>query len=127
MLAHQQAIGHAFHITSDESLTWDQIHQAIAEAVGHEAHIVHMASDFLASFNEEFRGSLIGDKATSVIFDNSKIKRFVPGFTATIPFRQGIKRTIDWFEADPSRQIVKKESNDFIEKVIDQYEKAFIH
>ncbi len=127
LLAHQQAIGHAFHITSDESLTWDQIHQAIAEAVGREAHIVHMASDLLASFDEEFRGSLIGDKATSVIFDNSKIKRFVPGFTATIPFKQGIKRTIDWFEADPTRQIVKRETNDFIEKVIGQYEKAFIH
>ncbi|HTY11435.1 MAG TPA: SDR family oxidoreductase [Bacteroidota bacterium] len=126
LLAHQQSIGHAFHITSDEILTWDQIHQAVAEAVGREAHIVHMASDFLASCDEEFRGSLIGDKATSVIFDNSKIKRFVPGFTATIPFRQGIKRTIDWFEADPSRQIIKKETNDMMERMIAQYERAFI-
>jgi len=126
LLAHQQSIGHAFHITSDEILTWDQIHQAVAEAVGREAHIVHMASDFLASCDEEFRGSLIGDKATSVIFDNSKIKRFVPGFTATIPFRQGIKRTIDWFEADPSRQIIRKETNDMMERMIAQYERVFI-
>jgi nucleoside-diphosphate-sugar epimerase len=125
LLAHQQSIGHAFHITSDESLTWDQIHQAVAEAVGREAHIVHMASDFLASFDEEYRGSLIGDKATSVIFDNSKIKRFVPGFVATIPFRQGIKRTIDWFEADPSRQVIKKETNEMMEKMLAQYERAF--
>ena len=126
LLAHQQAIGQAFHITSDEILTWDQIHQAIAEALGREAHIVHMASDFLGSFDESLRGSLIGDKATSVIFDNTKIKRFVPGFTATIPFKQGIKRTIDWFEADPSRQIVKKETNDLIEKMLAQYERAFV-
>ncbi len=126
LLGHQQAIGQAFHITSDEILTWDQIHYAIAEAVGREAHIVHMASDFLASFSEDFRGSLIGDKATSVVFDNTKIKRFVPGFMATIPFKQGIKRTIDWFEADPARQIIKKETNDLIEKMIAQYEKAFI-
>ncbi len=126
LLAHQQAIGQAFHITSDEILTWDQIHQAVAEAVGREAYIVHMASDFLGTFDQNLRGSLIGDKATSVIFDNTKIKRFVPGFTATIPFKQGIKRTIDWFEADPARQIVKKETNDMIEKMIAQYEKAFI-
>jgi len=126
LLAHQQAIGQSFHITSDEILTWDQIHHAIAEAIGREVHIVHMASDFLASFGEDLRGSLIGDKATSVIFDNTKIKRFVPGFTATIPFNQGIKRTIDWFEADPARQIIKKETNDLIERIINQYEKAFI-
>jgi len=126
LLAHQQTIGHAFHITSDEILTWDQIHQALAEAVGSEAHIVHMASDFLGTFDEHLRGSLIGDKATSVIFDNTKIKRFVPEFTATIPFKQGIKRTIDWFEADPARKIIKQETNDMIEKMIAQYEKAFM-
>ena len=126
LLGHQQAIAQSFHITSDEILTWDQIYQAIAEAVGHEAHIVHMASDFLGTFDQHLRGSLIGDKATSVIFDNSKIKRFVPGFTATIPFKQGIKRTIDWFEADPARMVIKKETNDMIEKMIAQYEKAFI-
>ncbi len=126
LLGHQQAIGHAFHITSDEILTWDQIHQVIAEAVGREAHIVHMASDFLGTFDEHLKGSLVGDKATSAIFDNSKIKRFVPGFTATIPFKQGIKRTIDWFEADPARMVIKKETNDMIEKMIAQYEKAFI-
>ncbi len=85
-----------------------------------------MASDFLGTFDQHLRGSLIGDKATSVIFDNSKIKRFVPGFTATIPFKQGIKRTIDWFEADPARMVIKKETNDMIEKMIAQYEKAFI-
>jgi nucleoside-diphosphate-sugar epimerase len=124
LLAHQQAIGHAFHITSDEILTWDQIHQALAEAVGCEAHIVHMASDFLGSFDENLRGSLVGDKATSVIFDNTKIKRFVPEFNAVIPFKQGIKRTIDWFEADPARMIIKKETNEWIEKVINKYESA---
>jgi nucleoside-diphosphate-sugar epimerase len=126
LLAHQQAIGQSFHITSDEILTWDQIHQAIAEAVGCEAHIVHISSDALAAFDENLRGSLIGDKSTSVIFDNTKIKRFVPGFAATIPFRQGIKRTMHWFEADPARQLVKKETNEWIDKIIDQYEKSFI-
>ena len=126
LLAHQQAIGQAFHITSDEILTWDQIHQAVAEAVGCEANIVHIPSDVLGRFDKDLCGSLVGDKSTSVIFDNTKIKRFVPGFTATIPFKQGIKRTIDWFEADPVRQVVKKETNDFIDRMLSRQEKAFL-
>ena len=125
LLGHQQAIGQSFHITSDEVLTWDQIHYAIGEVLRCNVNIVHISSETLAFFNEEFRGSLIGDKATSVMFDNSKIKRYVPGFVATIPFTQGIKRTLDWFEADPARQIVKKETNEWIDMVISRYEKVF--
>jgi len=79
----------------------------------------------LAMFDEELRGTLIGDKGTSVIFDNSKIKRFVPDFAATIPFGEGIKRTIAWFEADPSRQIIRKETNDWIDGMVERYEKTF--
>ncbi len=125
LLGHQQAIGESFHITSDEILTWNQIHEALAEAVGHEAKIVHIPSDVLAEFDEELRGSLIGDKATSAIFDNTKIKRFVPDFTATIPFKLGIRKTIDWFEADSARQIVRKETNAWMDKIISRYEKIF--
>jgi nucleoside-diphosphate-sugar epimerase len=126
LLGHQQAIGHSFHITSDEVLTWDQIHQAIGEALGRQVRIVHIASDYLATLDKELLGGLIGDKATSVIFDNSKIKRFVPGFTATIPFKRGIKRTIDWFEADSSRQVIRKEMNEWIDNVISRYEKSLL-
>jgi nucleoside-diphosphate-sugar epimerase len=125
LLGQQQAIGESFHITSDEILTWNQIHQALAEAVECEVKIVHIPSDILATFDENLRGSLIGDKATSVIFDNTKIKRFVPDFTATIPFTQGIRRTIKWFDTDPARQIIRKETNVWMEKIINQYEKAF--
>jgi nucleoside-diphosphate-sugar epimerase len=125
LLGHQQAIGESFHITSDEILTWNQIHQALAEAVGCEAKIVHIPSEILATFDEELRGSLIGDKATSVIFDNTKIKRFVPNFTATIPFKQGIRRTVQWFEADGARQIIRKETNVWMDKIINQYDKTF--
>jgi len=126
LLGHQQAIGHAFHITSDEILTWDQIYQAVSEAAGCKAEIVHIPSDFIGAFDEHLRGSLVGDKATSVIFDNSKIKRYVPGFVATIPFQQGIRRTLKWFEADDARQVVKAETNDLIDTIIRQYERAFI-
>jgi nucleoside-diphosphate-sugar epimerase len=125
LLGHQQAIGESFHITSDEVLTWNQIHEALAEAIGCEAKIVHIPSEILATFDEELRGSLIGDKAVSAVFDNTKIKRFVPGFTATISFKQGIRRTIKWFEADPARQIIRKETNAWMDKIIDQYERVF--
>jgi nucleoside-diphosphate-sugar epimerase len=125
LLGYHQAIGESFHITSDEILTWNQIHEALAEAVECDAKVVHVPSEILATFDENLRGSLIGDKATSVIFDNTKIKRFVPDFTATIPFKQGIRRTIKWFETDPARQIIRKETNAWMEKIINQYEKAF--
>jgi len=123
LLGHQQAIGHAFHITSDESLTWNQIYQAIAEAIGVEAKIVHVSSELIIKYNKSLVGNLLGDKSHSVIFDNSKIKRFVPGFKAVIPFKQGIKKTLAWFEADPSRQIIKKETNVMIDKIINAFEK----
>ncbi|MDZ7725038.1 MAG: SDR family oxidoreductase [candidate division KSB1 bacterium] len=127
LLGHQQTIGHAFHITSDEILTWNQIYEAVAEAAGVKANIVHIPSDFICDVadtlgQEWMRGNLLGDKAVSVIFDNSKIKTFVPDFVATIPFRQGIKETIKWFEADSSRMVIEKEANELLDTVIKRYE-----
>jgi nucleoside-diphosphate-sugar epimerase len=121
LLGHRQATGHAFHITSDEILTWNQIYQSVADAAGCEAHVVHVPSDFIARCEPSLRGTLLGDKATSVIFDNSKVKRFVPGFTATIPFSQGIRRTLAWFEADPARRIVNPKTNEMIEAILRAY------
>lgn len=106
LLGNPQALGHAFHITSDEVLTWDQIYQTIADALGAEANIVHIPSDFIARVAPDLAGSLLGDKTWSAVFDNSKIKAFVPGFQARIPFRAGVRRTLDWFHADERRQYV---------------------
>ena len=122
LIGHQQAIGHAFHITSDEILTWNQIYEAVAEASGVEANIIHISSDFITQVDNSLVGSLLGDKAYSVIFDNTKIKTFVPGYNAVIPFNQGIKRTLSWFEADPKRQIINEKSNELIDKIINTYE-----
>jgi nucleoside-diphosphate-sugar epimerase len=122
LIGHQQAVGHAFHITSDEILTWNQIHEAIGEAVGKEPNIVHISSDYLAQKDNELYGGLLGDKSYSVIFDNSKIKTFVPEFISTIPFKVGIKRTIDWFEADPSRMIINPKMETWLDTVISEYE-----
>jgi nucleoside-diphosphate-sugar epimerase len=125
LLGHTQAIGHAFHITSDEVLTWDQIYRTVAAAAGvAEPKLVHIASDFLAVCVPELTGSLIGDKATSVVFDNSKIKRFVPDFVATTRFAEGIARTIAWFDADPARQIIDHEAGANWDRILAIYDRA---
>jgi nucleoside-diphosphate-sugar epimerase len=124
LLGLEQAIGHAFHITSDEVMCWDQFYRIVAEAAGAEPQLVHMASDFIAACLPEARGGLMGDKAVSVVFDNGKIKRFVPGFSATVPFGQGIRRTIAWFDADASRRQIDEEANAKWDKLIEAYERG---
>ena len=98
-----RAIGEAFQITSDEVLTWDQIYTAIADAVGvHRRHRPHPVRLPPSRLDPAIGAGLLGDKAHSVIFDNSKIRRLVPDFVAIIPFHEGIRRTVAQFEADPS-------------------------
>lgn len=121
LLGNPQTIGHAFHITTDEVLTWDQIYMTIADALGVEANIVHIASDFIAQVAPDLGAGLIGDKTWSVIFDNSKIKTFVPGFQAVIPFHEGIRRTLAWFDADERRRWVNPEVNDEMDRILAAY------
>ena len=128
LLGHQQAIGHAFHITSDELLNWNQIYDAVAEAAGAKLNAVHISSDFISDVGdtmgwEWMRGNLLGDKSVSTIFDNAKAKTFMPDFVATIPFKEGIKKTVQWFESDPSRMVIDEGNNEFIDKVIKAYKR----
>ena len=124
LLGIPQTMGHAFHITSDEVMTWDQFYRIVAQAAGAEPQLVHMASDFIGACIPTRSGGLLGDKAVSVVFDNSKIKRFVPGYCATVPFAQGIRETLAWFDADPARRQVDEEANARYDKLIDAYEKG---
>jgi nucleoside-diphosphate-sugar epimerase len=125
LLGHQGAIGHAFHITSDEVLTWNQIYEAVAEAAGvPKPKMVHIASDFITACLPEFAGGLHGDKSYSAVFDNSKIKRFVPDYIATTRFRDGIARCLKWFDADPARQEIDAEANAAWNKLITTYERG---
>ncbi len=122
LMGHRQAVGHAFHITSDEVLTWNQIYEAIAAAAGAEAKVVHIPSDFIAGFSEDERGSLLGDKAYSAVFDNTKIKRFVPGFAATVPYARGVKWSVEWFEKHPERQSIDRAYGEMMDTIIAAYE-----
>jgi len=124
LIGNDHAIGHAFHITSDEILTWDQIYITLAEALDKKANIVHIPSDYICWFEKSLTGTLLGDKAESVIFDNSKIKSFVPDFKATISFKEGIKRTIAWFNANPDKKIIKPATNKMIDLIISTFEKS---
>jgi len=123
LMGNIRAIGHPFHITSDDVLNWNQIYAILARSAGVEPRIVHIPSDFVARFDPDEGANLLGDKSCSAVFDNSKIKRFVPGFVARVPFAEGVKRSIEWFEADKSRQLVDEQYNQFLDTVLDAYEK----
>jgi nucleoside-diphosphate-sugar epimerase len=118
LLGNSGAVGQAFHITSDELLTWNQIFEILAEASGAKARIVHVPSDTIASFDPQWGAGLLGDKAHSVIFDNSKIKSFVPDYAAIIPFADGAKEIISWFESSPLHQIVNGQTDRMLDKII---------
>jgi nucleoside-diphosphate-sugar epimerase len=124
LLGHPQAIGQAFQITSEEVMTWDQYYKIVAAALGVEARIVHIPSDFIIACRPELEGTLIGDKSVSVVFDNSKIQRFVPDYCATTRFSEGIRRTLSWLHADPARQQLDEAANQKWDKLIDAYERG---
>ncbi len=125
LLGNSRAVGEAFQITSDEFLTWNQIYELAARAAGASANIVHIPSDVIAKYDAEWGAELWGDKAHRLIFDNTKIKRLVPDFAATIPFSRGIHEIIDWFDADPARQIVDESLDQLMDKMIADQESAF--
>lgn len=125
LLGNDHALGEAFHITSDELLSWNQIFDVVARAAGTEPRIVHIPSEFIAAFDPEWGASLLGDKSHSVIFDNAKIKRVVPDYVATTPFARGAEEIIAWHDADPSRQVVDEEMNRLMDRIIAAYEAAW--
>lgn len=124
LLGNPTAIGEAFHITSDEFLTWETIHQTIGLALGAGPRIVHVPSDFVARVCPERGKSLLGDKAHSAIFDNSKIKRYVPEFRATMPFAEGIRRSLAWLDAHPESKKVDAVIDGEYEKVLEAWRRA---
>jgi nucleoside-diphosphate-sugar epimerase len=105
LLAHPRTLGEAIQITSDDVLTWNQIAEALAAALGVSARVVHVPSDAIATADPDWGAGLLGDKAHSMIFDNAKVRGLVPGWRAVIPFEQGAREIADWYRADPARQI----------------------
>ncbi|WP_286345855.1 SDR family oxidoreductase [Frondihabitans sucicola] len=113
------AVGDVFHITSDEALPWDQIYTTLAAAAGvDEPRLVHVASESVAVVEPEWGPGILGDKAHSVVFDNSKVKAFVPGWQATTPWSTGAREIIEWFDGDASRRTVDPAAEAAFERLI---------
>jgi nucleoside-diphosphate-sugar epimerase len=127
LLGNSRSLGETFHITSDELLSWNQIHTLLAEAAGCRCQAVYVPSTLIRAFDREMGDGLVGDKAHSVIFDNSKIKRFVPGFEAAIPFSEGAKQIMEWYDADPTRRVTDDSFNQLTERLIQVMSAASPH
>ncbi|MDR0690214.1 MAG: SDR family oxidoreductase [Spirochaetaceae bacterium] len=126
LMGNIHALGEAVQITSDETLTWNQVYQTIADVLEVPLRAVHVSSEFLAlcggAYN--FTGGLLGDKANSVVFDNTKLKRLVPDFTARIRFDQGIRTTINYIRSHPEHQREDPDFDAWCDRIIAVREKA---
>ena len=125
LLGCEKAIGQAYHITSDEVLTWNQIYSEVGRVVGRDLKIVHVPSELIAAYDPGSIGSLIGDKANSAVFDNNKIKQLVPDFVCAVRWSEGVRRAIAWHEADPLRCSIDREANKVWDRIINACEGAF--
>jgi nucleoside-diphosphate-sugar epimerase len=121
LLGHPRTLGEAFHITSDDVLTWDQIVRSLATAADVEPRIVHVPSDAIAAADSEWGAGLLGDKAHSMVFDNSKLRSVVPDYRATIPFEQGAREIVGWHDADASRQAVDVRLDAVMDRLVEKF------
>jgi nucleoside-diphosphate-sugar epimerase len=121
LLGRRSALGEAFHITSDEAPTWNAIAHMLADAAGVEADIVHVPSDAIAAADSDWGAGLLGDKAHSMLFDNSKLRQLVPDFAATIPFETGAREIVAWYDEDASRRQVDAHLDAVMDSLVKTY------
>ena len=127
LLGNPKAIGEAFQIMSDESLTWNQVYKCVADALGVAFHPYYVSSEFLAAVapkEYDFMGNLLGDKSVTVVFDCSKLKRVVPGFQATTRFHEGVRRCVAYLLSHPELQVEDEEFDVWCDQVIAAQEQA---
>ncbi len=124
LLGNRQAIGETYHITSDESLSWNQIYTLVAQAAGAEPELVHVPSELIVRYDREWGASMLGDKAHSMVFDNRKIRSLVPEFNPRIPFSQGAREIMAWYDEDPARQVVDEHNNAVQDQLVEAMKRA---
>lgn len=124
LMANPKAIGEAVQITSDETLTWTQVYQCVADALGVELHPYYISSWYLAEIAPQFdfRGNLLGDKTFSVVFDNSKLKSLVPDFKPEVPFAEGIRRTVAYINEHPQLKRPDPQFDAWCDSIIEKLE-----
>jgi nucleoside-diphosphate-sugar epimerase len=121
LLGHSRTAGEAFHITSDDVLTWDQIAHCLGRAAGVEPRIVHVPSDAVAAADPDWGAGLLGDKAHSMVFDNAKLRSVVPDYRARIPFEQGAREIVEWHDADASRRVVDARLDTVMDRLVEAH------
>ena len=128
LMGNRHAIGEAFQITGDETLTWDQVYRTVADALDKELAAYHVSADFLAEtgkkYGYDYAGELLGDKSVSVVFDNRKLKRAVPDMRTTVPFHAGVRKALDYILSHPECQREDPDFDAYCDKVIAALEKA---
>jgi nucleoside-diphosphate-sugar epimerase len=124
LLGNPHVLGEAFHITSDELLSWNQIHELLGTAAGAEPKLCHVPSSTIAKHDAGWGDSLLGDKTHSMIFDNGKIKRTVPGFLATIPYSRGAREQLAWYDADAGRRVVDAATDALMDRLVELQKRA---
>ncbi len=127
LLGNPKAIGEVFQIMSDEQLTWNQVYQSVANALGVTFKPYYVSSEFLAAVSPkayDFTGNLLGDKSVTVVFDCTKLKRAVPGFCATTRFDEGVRRCVAYLQSHPELQEEDPEFDAWCDRVIEVLEQA---
>lgn len=124
LMGNAHAIGEVFHITGDESMTWNQIHECIGKALGVTVRPLHIATDTVVAMNPSNEGALIGDKCNTVLFDNTKIKRIVPEFVTTTSFSVGARECVDYIYSHPECQVPDPAFDAWCDQVVSAYEAA---
>ncbi|MCZ2827819.1 SDR family oxidoreductase [Modestobacter sp. VKM Ac-2986] len=121
LLGRSETLGEAFHLTSDEAITWDRITTLLARAAGVEPRLVHVPSDAIAAVDPEWGAGLLGDKAHSAVFDNSKVRDLVPDSAARVPFEQGAREIVEWHDAHPEHQVVDARMDALMDRLVEAY------
>ncbi len=124
LLGNPLAIGETYHITSDESLSWNQIYTLVAQAAGVQPELVHVPSEIIARYDAEWGASMLGDKAHSMVFDNRKIRSLVPEFNPQIPFSLGAREIIAWYDEDRARQVVDRHNDAVQDQLVEAMKRA---
>lgn len=122
LLGEPRAVGEAYHITSDEVLTWNEIARLLGEAAGVDSRIAHVPSTVVATYDAGFGASLLGDKAHNTYFDNSKIRDLVPGFAAEISFAAGAREIVTWYDAHPEAQVIDPAFDALLDRIIGEHQ-----
>ena len=127
LLGNAAAIHEAFHITSDEWLPWNNIYRLFAQALNVEPHLVHIPSEIIAKYDKAIGDGLLGDKAHSMIFDNTKIRKFVPDFNPQTPFHTGVKEIVAWQEENPGLQQFDEGVSTFMDRIVGDLNGWLVH